>query len=73
MRHLGSFAQVSDPITPLRGVELSEQTIPPMLRFALVEALLGSGRAAWITSLRLGPPAPGGRRLVVGWESRRIE
>lgn len=67
----GSFAQLSDPLGPVRQAQLSEEIIRPVLRLTLVEALVGSGRAARVIALRLGPPRPGGRRLVVGWESRR--
>lgn len=66
-----SLARVPDPITPVREAHLSEQAIRPVLRLALVEALVGTRRAARISSLRLGPPAPGGRRLEVGWETPR--
>lgn len=69
IEHGQSFTDVGDPIGPLRQVGVSEESLRPILRIMLTEALVGSGRASRIVQLLVGPPTAGGRRrLLIEWE-----
>lgn len=68
--HMSSFADVGDPVGPLREMQVSEESLRPILRLMLTEALVGSGRASRIVKLLVGPRSPGGgRRLLLEWET----
>lgn len=62
-----SFAEVPDPIGPLRGLQLSDDVLPGVVEVLLVESLVGSGRAQRLPAVRLGPHHRGGRRILVEW------
>lgn len=69
IEHGWSFTDVGDPVGPLRQLNLSEESLRPILRLMLTEALVGPGRASRIVQLLVGPPAGGGRRrLLLEWE-----
>lgn len=59
------------PLPLIANLRLSEDIIGPILRLLLVETLVGGGRAARISRLRLGQRIDGQRRLVLEWETPR--
>jgi hypothetical protein len=63
-------ATMPDPMTQISSSRLSEEVLRPILRLLLTEALVGSGRASSVTSMRLGAPVEGRRRLVLAWQGR---
>lgn len=63
------MARIEDPRGPLREASVPEEALRSILRLLVVEALVGAGRARRLTTFQLGPPAPGGRRLALGWET----
>jgi hypothetical protein len=50
----GHMGTIADPLTSIAGTGLSEEIIRPIVNLLLTEALVGGGRAARITRLRLG-------------------
>jgi hypothetical protein len=68
--HSSFLGEITDPLQPLRTAAVSEEVLRPILRLLLVESLVGSGRARRVTEFRLGPPGPGGRPALIGWEIR---
>lgn len=67
---MGFMAEIPDPLTVVRQASVTEENLRPILRLALVEALVGSGRASRIVQLLVGPRARDGqRRLLLEWES----
>ncbi|MBW3576165.1 MAG: DUF4062 domain-containing protein [Actinobacteria bacterium] len=66
---MGFLAHVPEPLGPLRHTGVTEENLRPILRLALVEALVGSGRASRIVRLLVGPRTRDGqRRLLLEWE-----
>jgi hypothetical protein len=70
-QHRGFLPDFPDPLVPLRGQNLSDETIRPLVRLLLAEALVGSGRVKRLVKFRLGAAVAGRRRLELGWEGRR--
>ena len=50
---------------------MSDEITRPLAELMLVDALVGSGKAARITQFKLGASVRGIRRLVLGWQPRR--
>lgn len=67
----GHMATNADPLASIAGMGLSEEIIRPIVHLLLTEALVGGGRAAGITRLRLGPSVAGRRRFELAWEAPR--
>lgn len=68
----GGWGAIDDPFEPLRGAGIGEESIRPVARLLLVEALVGSGRAEGTIAFRLGPHRPSGQRaLELRWRERR--
>lgn len=66
------WGAIADPFEQLRGAGIGEESIRPIARLLLVEALVGSGRAEGIIAFRLGPRRPNGQRaLELRWRERR--
>lgn len=61
-----SFVTLPNPLTALPK-NLSEDVIRPILRLLFTEALVGSGRASRINTLRLGVLVAGERPLRLEW------
>jgi hypothetical protein len=57
-----------DVVGALRGLALPEESVRPVSRLLLSQALVGSGRAKRVTRFALGPPVRGRRRLILAWE-----
>lgn len=63
---------IDDPFEKVRGSGIGEESIRPIARLLLTEALVGSGRAERILAFRLGPRRPTGQRsLYLRWRERR--
>lgn len=68
----GVWGAIADPFEQLRGAGIGEESIRPVARLLLVEALVGSGRAEGIIAFRLGPRRANGQRaLDLRWRERR--
>jgi hypothetical protein len=65
------MADVGGVLRPLEGLRLSEEIVRPIVHLLVTEALVGRGRAARITRMRLGLPVSGRRRFEIEWETPR--
>jgi hypothetical protein len=70
-QHLGFAAEIPNPLEPLVGRRMSEETVRPIANLLLLEALVGSGRATRIVRLTLGVPIRDRRKMVLGWVGAR--
>ncbi len=70
-QQMGFFAEISDPFKPLREHPVSEEALRPISELLLTDELVGSGRAARISSFKLGVPVRGRRRCEIKWQSPR--
>lgn len=61
-QHMDFMVDLPDPFAPLRRQRISDEILRPIAQLFLVEALVGSGRIARITSFRLGTQVAGKRR-----------
>ncbi len=61
------FATLPNPLAMFPS-GISEDALRPIVRLFLTEALVGSGRASRVVSLRLGVPIAGRRRILVEWQ-----
>lgn len=68
-QHMDFMVDLGDPFAPLRRQRISDEILRPIAQLLLVEALVGSGRIARITSFRLGAQVAGKRRIELGWET----
>ncbi len=68
-KYLGFIAETPDPLEPLRNARISDEIVRPLSELLVVDALVGSGRAARITEFNLGTVVRGARRLKLSWES----
>lgn len=66
------MVDATDPLVPLHGASVPEDSLQSIARLLLVERLVGAGKAASVDEFVLGPQAGGQRHLRVGWwEPRR--
>jgi len=70
-QHMGFFAELPDPLLPLRTARVSDEIVRPLAELLIADGLVGSGRAARITEFRLGVAVRGRRQLVLSWEPPR--
>ena len=70
-QHLGFMGEMPDPFAGLRTARVSDEITRPLAELMLVDALVGSGKAARITQFKMGASVRGIRRLVLGWQPRR--
>lgn len=61
---------IGDPLAQLADTSLSVELHSAVVGLLITEALIGSGRATRVPLLRIGPPGPGGRPIVVTWLGR---
>lgn len=67
-----AWGPIPDPFERLRGRGIGEESLRPIARLMLTEALVGTGRAERIVVFRLGARQPTGRRRVrIRWRDRR--
>ena len=69
--HMGFTAKMSDPFQPLREARVPDEIVRALAEVMLVDELVGSGRAARVTTFRLGASVGGMRRLELSWEPPR--
>lgn len=62
--------EIRDPLADMPSEPLSEEILRPILRLLLTESLVGSGRAARLTRLRLSAPVEGRRQLRIEWQGQ---
>jgi len=65
---LGGFS--GDPLADLPADGLPVELQRATIGLLITEALVGSRRASRVNSLRVSPPGPNGRRLVLNWTGR---
>lgn len=66
---MGFLARIDDPIAALRDLQLPDETLRPVASLLFTEALVGSGRASQLVSVRIGVPIEGKRSLEVRWRA----
>jgi hypothetical protein len=60
------FASLPNPLGALPP-GIPEDALRPIVRLFFIEALVGSGRASRLVTLRLGVPIAGRRRILIEW------
>lgn len=70
-QHMGFFVEMHDPLRPLRDAHVSDEIVRPLAELLIVDALVGSNRAARVTEFKLGIAIRGVRQLAVSWEPPR--
>ena len=70
-QHMGFMPEMADPIQPLRDARVPDEIVRALTEVMIVDELVGSGRAARITTFRLGASVGGLRRLEFAWEPPR--
>jgi len=68
--HMAFMAEMDNPISELNQVGLDEDSFVAAAEVLLVESLVGSGRAARVTALQIGPTRSG-RPLRLEWVAPR--
>lgn len=61
------FASLPDPLAGFPP-SVAEDALRPLVRLFLTEALVGTGKASRLVTVRLGVPVAGPRRILVEWE-----
>lgn len=64
---MGFLAEMPDPLSPLRGLQLGEDSVPALAELLVTEVLVGTGRVKRVTTVRVGPRHRGRRRVLVEW------
>jgi len=59
---------IGDPLGGLDAIRLPEESVRPILRLLLTEALVGAGRAEQVAEVALGARLEGKRLLRVDWQ-----
>jgi hypothetical protein len=70
-QHMGFFGEMPDPLEPLRVSRAPDEIHRPLAELLIVDALVGSGRAARVTEFSLGVSVRGIRQLKLSWEPPR--
>ena len=70
-QHMEFFAEIADPLQPLRVHPVSEEIVRPIALLLLTDAIVGADRAARVVDFKLGVPIRGSRRCSLTWETRR--
>lgn len=70
-QHLEFFAEIPDPLHPLREARVSDEIVRPLAQLLIADALVGSGRAVRVTEFNLGAAVRGRRHLTLSWEVPR--
>ena len=70
-QHMDLMAEMADPLRPLRVARVPDEIVRALAEVMIVDALVGSGRAARVTTFRLGASVGGLRRLEFAWEPPR--
>ena len=70
-QHMDFFAEIDDPLQPLRDAKVSDEIVRPLAELLITDALVGSGRASRVTEFNLGASVRGMRRLSLSWEALR--
>ena len=65
------MAEMADPLQPLRDARVPDEIVRALTEVMIVDELVGSGRAARVTTFRLGASVGGLRRLEFAWEPPR--
>lgn len=66
-------ADMPDPLSALRGVQLGEDAVPARAELLVTEVLVGSGRAERATTVRVGPKHLGRRQVLIATVTNRCE
>ena len=66
-QHMDFMADMPDPLQPLRNARVPDEIVRSLAHLMVVDELVGSGRAARVTNLRLGTSVGGLRRLELTW------
>ena len=70
-QHMGFMAEMPDPLRLLRDARVPDEIVRALAEVMIVDELVGSGRAARVTTFRLGTSVGGLRRLEMAWEPPR--
>ena len=70
-RHMAFMPGMADPLQPLRDAHVPDEIVRALTEVMIVDELVGSGRAARVTTFRLGASVGGLRRLEFAWEPPR--
>ena len=70
-QHMDFMVEMADPLQPLRDARVPDEIVRALAEVMIVDELVGSGRAARVTTFRLGTSIGGLRRLALGWEPPR--
>jgi Domain of unknown function (DUF4062) len=70
-QHMGNFAEIPDPLGPLRAAQTSDEIVRPLAELLIVDALVGSDRAARVSAFNLGVRIRGIRQISLSWEPPR--
>ena len=70
-QHMDFMAEMADPFQPLREARVPDEIVRALAEVMIVDELVGSGRAARVTTFRLGASVGGWRRLELAWEPPR--
>ena len=70
-QYMGFAAEMPDPLSTLRQNRISEEIIRPLTELLIVDALVGTNRAARLTEFKLGVAIRGTRQLTLSWEPTR--
>lgn len=62
-----TYSRVNDPWVEIRKRPVAEEVVRPIASLLLTDELVGSGRAARITAIKLGVPIRGNRLCRVEW------
>ena len=70
-QHMDFMTEMADPLQPLRDARVPDEIVRGLAEMMIVDELVGSGRAARVTTFRLGASVGGLRRLELAWQPPR--
>ena len=70
-QHMDFLTEMSDPLQPLRNAVVPDEIVRSLAEVMIVDELVGSGRAARVSNLRVGASVGGLRRIELEWEPPR--